>query len=72
MTRITVDLDDKISTALNRFISKEAADLSPPYLEASEVLAAMIVTCLRYTDVTDTLRSQIRHQRAAVQERGRA
>ena len=64
-TRITIDVDDKTATALNRWISREATGLGPPYLEAGEVINAMIMVCLRYTDVTDTLRSQIRLQRAA-------
>ena len=71
MTKITVDIDERVATALNRWIAREAADFGKPYLEAGEVIGAAIVTCLRYTDVCDTLRSQIRHQRAAGRERGR-
>lgn len=71
LTRLTADVDDKIATALNRWISREATELGAPYLEAGEVIGAMIMVCLKYTDVTDTLRSQIRHQRAAARERGR-
>jgi hypothetical protein len=62
--KITIDIDDRIATTLNRWISKEAANLGPPYLKASEVIAAAIVTW-RYTDITDVLRSQIRHQRGS-------
>lgn len=72
MTRLAVDLDDRISTALNRWIARTAPEVGPPYLEAGEVIAAMIVVSLRYTDVTDTVASQIRHQRAAGRGRGRS
>jgi hypothetical protein len=54
VTKVTVDLDDRVATALNRWISREAADLGPPMLNAGEVIGAAIVVCLRYTDVTDS------------------
>ena len=71
MTRITIDLDDKTATALNRWISREAVDIGPPYLETNEVITAMIMVSLRYTDVTATVASQIRHQRAAAESAGK-
>jgi hypothetical protein len=45
--------------------SREAIDLGPPSPEVSEVVTAMIVVSLRYTDVAETVASQLRHQRAA-------
>lgn len=71
MTRMTIDVDNRVATALNRWVSREAADFGPPCLQADEVINAAIVVALRYTDITDVLRSQIRHQRQAGQERGR-
>jgi hypothetical protein len=71
MTRITIDLDPKTHSILNRWISQAAISVGPPYLEAGEVIAAMIVTTARYTDVGDTVCSQVRQQRTAGQERGR-
>jgi hypothetical protein len=41
-----------------------------PHVKLAEVIAAMVVTTARYQDVTDTVCSQIRHQRAAASERG--
>lgn len=71
MTRITVDLDPKVHSILNRWIARNAPAVGAPYLELAEVIGAMIVTTARYTDVTDSVCSQIRHERAAGRERGR-
>jgi hypothetical protein len=71
VTQITVNLDPKVHSILNRWIASNAPMIGAPYVEMAEVIAAMIVTTARYADVTDTVCSQIRHQRAAGQERGR-
>jgi hypothetical protein len=71
MTRITVDLDPKIHAILNRWMASNAPAIGTPHVEMAEVIAAMIVTTAQYTDITDTVCSQIRHQRAAGRERGR-
>ena len=66
--QITVNLDPKTATALSRWLSRTAITIGPPYLEASEAIAAMIQVTIRFTDVTDAVASQIRHER---RERGR-
>ena len=70
MTRITVDLDPPVHSTLNLWIARNAAMIGPPHVKLAEVIAAMVVTTVRYQDVTDTVCSQIRYQRAAARERG--
>ncbi len=71
MIQITVNLDLKVHSILNRWIASNAPMIGAPYVEMAEVIAAMIVTtaplcrCHRYGV------QPIRHQRAAGQERGR-
>lgn len=71
VTQITVNLDPKVHSILNRWIASNAPMIGAPYVEMAEVIAAMIVTtaplcrCHRYGV------QPIRHQRAAGQERGR-
>lgn len=70
MTRITVDLDPLVHSVLNLWIARNAATIGPPPVQLAEVIGAMVVTTTRYQDVTDTVCSQILHQRAAARERG--
>jgi hypothetical protein len=70
MTRITVDLDPPVHSILNLWIARNAATIGPPHVKLAEVMAAMVVITVRYEDVTDTVCSQIRYQRAAARERG--
>ena len=70
MTRITVDLDPPVHSILNLWIARNAASIGPPQVKLAEVIAAMVVITVRYQDVTDTVCSQIRYQRAAARERG--
>ena len=70
MTRITVDLDPPVHSILNLWIARNAATIGPPHVKMGEVIAAMVVITVRYEDVTDTVCSQIRYQRAAARERG--
>jgi hypothetical protein len=70
MTRITVDLDPPVHSILNLWIARNAATIGPPHVKLAEVIAAMVVTTVRYQDVTDTVCSQISYQRAAARERG--
>ena len=70
MTRITVDLDPPVHSILNLWIARNAATIGPPDVKLAEVIAAMAVTTVRYQEVTDTVCSQIRYQRAAARERG--
>ena len=70
MTRITVDLDPPVHSILNLWIARNAAAIGPPHVKLGEVIAAMVVITVRYQDVTDTVCSQIRYQRAAARERG--
>ncbi|MFY9650402.1 MAG: hypothetical protein WBF20_00935 [Trebonia sp.] len=55
---------------MNLWIARNAATIGPPHVKLGEVIAAMVVTTVRYQDVTDTVCSQIRYQRAAARERG--
>jgi len=66
---VSVTLDDKSGTELNRWIARTVPEVGPPYLEVSEAVAAMIIVSVRYPDVTETVASQIRHQRAVGRER---
>jgi hypothetical protein len=61
-------LDDEVHQILTKWTAPHAADIGPPFIKLDELIAAMIVTTARYTDVTDAVCSQIRHQRAAGQE----
>ena len=70
MTRITVDLDPPVHSILNLWIARNAATIGPPQVKLAEVIAAMVVITVRYQDITDTVCSQIRYQRAAARERG--
>jgi hypothetical protein len=70
MTRITVDLDPPVHSILNLWMARNAATIGPPHVKLGEVIAAMVVITVRYEDVTDTVCSQIRYQRAAARERG--
>jgi hypothetical protein len=70
MTRITVDLDPPVHSILNLWMARNAATIGPPQVKLGEVIAAMVVTTVRYQDVTDTVCSQVRYQRAAARERG--
>jgi hypothetical protein len=70
MTRITVDLDPPVHSILNLWIARNSATIGPPQVKLAEVIAAMVVTTVRYQDVTDTVCSQILYQRAAARERG--
>ena len=70
MTRITVDLDPPVHSILNLWMARNAATIGPPHVKLGEVIAAMVVTTVRYEEVTDTVCSQIRYQRAAARERG--
>jgi hypothetical protein len=70
MTRITVDLDPPVHSILNLWTARNAATIGPPQVKLAEVIAAMVVITVRYQDVTDTVCSQIRYQRAAARERG--
>ena len=70
MTRITVDLDPPVHSILNLWMARNAATIGPPHVKLGEVIAAMVVITVRYEDVTDTVCSQVRYQRAAARERG--
>jgi hypothetical protein len=70
VTRITVDLDPPVHATLNLWMARNAATIGTPQVKLAEVIAAMVVTTARYQDVTDTVCSQIRDQRAAARERG--
>ena len=70
MTRITVDLDPPVHAILNLWIARNAATIGPPHVQLADVIGAMVVITARYQDVTDTVCSQIREQRAAARERG--
>ena len=70
MTRMTVELDPPVHSILNLWIARNAATIGPPHVKLAEVIAAMVVITVRYQDVTDTVCSQIRYQRAAARERG--
>jgi hypothetical protein len=70
--QVAVHLDDTEHEAFGRWLARTAAAVGPgdPHLEPGEAIAAMIRCCLRYQDITDTVASQLRHERAAAQERG--
>ena len=70
MTRITVDLDPPVHATVNLWMARNAAAIGAPHVKLAEVIAAMVVTTARYEDVTATVCSQVRHQRAAATERG--
>lgn len=70
MTRITVDLDPPVHSTLNLWMARNADAIGRPHVKLAEVIAAMVVTTVRYQDVTDTVCSQIRYQREAARERG--
>ena len=70
MTRITVDLDPPVHATLNLWMARNAATIGAPHVKLAEVISAMVVTTVRYEDVTEAVCSQIRHQRAAARERG--
>jgi hypothetical protein len=70
MTRITVDLDPPVHSTLNLWMARNADTIGRPHVKLAEVIAAMVVTTVRYEDVTNAVCSQIRHERAAAKERG--
>jgi hypothetical protein len=57
--RITVDLDDQAYVALNRWIAGRAPSIGPPYVQAGEVVAAMIALATAYSDVSAAVAGQI-------------
>jgi len=65
-----VDLDPPVHAILNLWIARNAATIGPPHVQLADVIGAMVVITARYQDVTDTVCSQIREQRAAARERG--
>jgi len=71
LTKITINLDDKIHQILSRWTAQRAPEIGAPFVTVDELITAMIVTTARYLDVGDTVCSQVRHQRAAGRERGR-
>jgi hypothetical protein len=69
--KITVNLDDRTHQALVRWTAHRAPNIGAPMVSEAELITAMIITTCRYADISDAVCSQIRHQRAARQERGR-
>ena len=70
MTRVTIDLDDHTAAALDRWLAMTAPHVGSQ-LEAGEAIGAMIRVVIRFEDITDTVASQIRLDRAAAQEQER-
>ena len=69
--QVAVHLDDTEHEAFGRWLARTAAAVGPgdPHLEPGDAIAAMIRCCLRYQDITNTVASQLRHERAAAQSR---
>ena len=65
MIILTVTLDGKTSEALTRWLATTATTGNLPGLTTEEAIPAMIRVCLGFTEVSDTVASQIRAERAA-------
>ena len=50
--------------ALNRWIAGRAPSIGPPYLQAGEVIAAMIMLATTYSDVSAAVADQISRTRS--------
>jgi len=69
--QIAVDLDDAEHGAFGRWLTSTAAAVNPrdPHLDAGEAIRAMIRVAMRDTDITSTIASQLRLERAMAKDR---
>jgi hypothetical protein len=69
--QIAVDLDDAEHEAFGRWLVSTAATVNPrdPHLDAGEAIRAMIRVTMRDTDITSTIASQLRLERAIAKDR---
>ena len=70
-THIAVDLDDAEHEALGRWLASTAAAVNPrdPHLDAGEAIRAMIRVTMHDADITSTVASQLRLERAMAKDR---
>ena len=68
---IAVDLDDAEHEALGRWLASTAAAVNPrdPHLDAGEAIRAMIRVTMHDADITSTVASQLRLERAMAKGR---
>jgi hypothetical protein len=69
--QIAVDLDDAEHEAFGRWLASTAAAVNPrdPHLDAGEAIGAMIRVTMRDTEITSTVASQLRLERALARDR---
>ena len=69
--QIAVDLDDAEHEAFGRWLTSTAAAVNPRdlHLDAGEAIRAMIRVTMRDTDITSTVASQLRLERAMAKDR---
>ena len=69
--RIAVDLDDAEHEAFGRWLTSTAAAVNPrdPHLDAGEAIRAMIRVAMHDADITSTVASQLRLERAMAKDR---
>jgi hypothetical protein len=68
---IAVDLDDAEHEAFGRWLASTAAAVNPrdPYLDAGEAIRAMIRVTMHDADITSTVASHLRLERAIAKDR---